>query len=190
VLTTLAASRSSAVLLVDFQVGVTGMLGARTVPERAAAVAAAARSAGVPVVHVRTAFRPGYPEVSPRNRLFSGIKAGGRFLDGAADTAFDEAVLPAEGEVVVDKKRIDSFHGTELDFVLGGLGVDTIVLCGVLTSGAVLSAVRSAANRDLRVLVVSDACGDGNPDVHDMLTTRVFPMTAEVVTSEALLADG
>jgi len=178
------------VLLVDLQVGVTGMLGDRQVPANAARVAEAARATRMPVIHVRTAFRPGYPEISPRNKLFGGIKAGGRFADGAPDTAFDELVQPQGGEVIVTKNRIDAFWHTDLDAVLGGLGVDTLVVCGALTSGAVLSAVRSAANRDLRVLVVEDACGDGSAEVHQVLTTRVFPMTAEVVSTGALLGAG
>jgi nicotinamidase-related amidase len=188
VLTTLAAEGSAALLLIDFQVAVTGMLGGRAVPEQAGALAAAARAVGLPVVHVRTAFRPGHPEISPKNRLFGGIKAGGLYLDGDPGTAFDELVQPAPGEVVVDKHRIDAFWKTDLDLVLGGAAVDTVVLAGVLTSGAVLSAVRSASNRDLRVIVAEDACGDRSPDVHEMLLRSVFAMTADIATVAAITA--
>jgi nicotinamidase-related amidase len=149
---------------------------------RVSTLAAAARSAGLPVVHVRTAFRPGYPEVGAGNALFSGLAKAGRLLEGGADTAFDPAVPPVGDEVVVTKTRIDPFWSTHLDVVLGGLGVRTLVVAGVVTSGALFSTVRSAANRDLRTIVVEDACADPSPAVHELLMQRVIPMTAEVVS--------
>jgi nicotinamidase-related amidase len=180
-------------LLVDYQVGVLGGLGpaGKGLTARVAELVSSARQIGIGILHVRTAFRPGHPEVSPGNRLFAGLAAAGRLVEGGADTAFHPDLLPAPEDVVVTKHRIDPFWGTELDMVLRAGGVDALVVAGIVTSGAVLSTVRSAANRDLRVLVVGDCCADRDEEVHATLLQRVLAMTAEVVSSgtwhEALL---
>jgi nicotinamidase-related amidase len=170
-------------LLVDFQAGVLDGLGpaADGLVVRVRAVADGARAAGVPVVHVRTAFRSGYPEIAASNRLFSGLRAAQRLVEGAPDTAFAAGLEPALDEPVVTKHRIDPFLATDLDPVLRAQRADTLVVAGVVTSGAVLSTVRAAADRDYRVVVVHDCCADRDPDVHAMLTGRVFPMSADIV---------
>ena len=109
----------AALLLVDFQVGVVdGLGGAPDLVARVRSLADEARPAGVPVVHVRTAFRPGHPEVGAGNRLFGGLRAAQRLVDGAPDTAVCADLAPAAGEPVVTKHRIDPFLGTELDMLL------------------------------------------------------------------------
>lgn len=175
----------SLLLLLDFQAGVLAGLGdaGTELAVRVAEAMDTARSAGVPLVHVRTAFRPGYPEVSDRNALFSSIRAGGRLLEGGADTDFALGLEPRGEEAVITKHRIDAFWATDLDVVLGAMAHPTLFLAGIVTSGAVLSAVRSAANRDHSVVVIGDCCGDRDQAVHDTLMTRVFPMTARVSTA-------
>ena len=77
------------------------------------------------------------------------------------------------GDIVVRKTRVGAFHGTDLDDRLRERGTDTVVLVGVQTSGVVLTAVREAADRDYRILVVADACADSDHDRHDFLLRRV-----------------
>ena len=68
------------------------------------------------------------------------------------------------------------------------MGVDTLLLAGVSTSGVVLSTVRDAADRDYRIYVIKDACADRDPEVHDVLMRKVFPRQAWVVQSTELPA--
>jgi nicotinamidase-related amidase len=56
------------------------------------------------------------------------------------------------------------------------------VLAGIATSGVVLSTVRQAADMDYRLTVLSDGCLDADPEVHRVLTEKVFPRQAEVST--------
>jgi nicotinamidase-related amidase len=69
--------------------------------------------------------------------------------------------------------------------VLRGLGVDSLVLTGIATSGVVLSTLRQAADLDYDLTVLSDACADGDPEVHRVLLEKVFPRQAAVVTTAA-----
>jgi len=55
------------------------------------------------------------------------------------------------------------------------------VLSGVATSGVVLSTLREAADKDYQITVLADGCGDGDEEVHRVLTTKVFLPQANVV---------
>ena len=142
----------------------------------------AARTSGVPVIHAIVGFRPGYPEVSTRNKMF------GRLVGTTAPPGSDQAmqphpeVAPEPGDVVVIKKRVSAFAGSDLDIVLRSMDVDHLVIAGVATSGVVLSTVRQAADLDFGVTVLSDGCLDNDPEVHRVLTQKVFPTQSDVMT--------
>ena len=174
---------STALLVMDVQNAIVERFAAAGVLERAVAAAAAARAHGVPVIFVRVAFRPGHPEVSPRNKAFGGIRASAA-ADAFADpdaTAIYPRVAPADEEVVVTKRRVSAFAGSDLDVVLRAGAIRELVLCGIATSGVVLSTLRQAADLDYRLTVLRDACADADAEVHRVLTEKVFPRQADVV---------
>jgi len=150
--------------------------------ERVSDAVAAARSAGVPVIYVAVGFRPGHPEISSRNKSFSAAAASGRFEGGSEATRIHPAVAPQPGDLVVTKRRVSAFTGSDLEVLLRGLGAETLVLAGIATSGVVLSTLRQAADLDYRLVVLADACLDADPEVHRVLTEKVFPRQAEVLT--------
>jgi nicotinamidase-related amidase len=143
---------------------------------------AAARAAGLPVVYVVVGFRPGHPEISDRNAIFSTMIGTDRFVTDDEGSEIHPAVAPEAGDVVVTKRRVSAFAGSDLDVVLRSLEVDSLVLTGIATSGVVLSTLRQAADLDFRLTVLSDACLDADPEVHRVLTEKVFPRQATVVT--------
>jgi nicotinamidase-related amidase len=172
-----------ALLVMDMQVGIVERLGDDAVLlERVAEAAAAARASGVPVVYVRVAFRDGYPEVSPRNRTFGALAGAGGFTEQDGATQIHPAVEPHAGDLVVVKRRVSAFTGSDLAVVLSAAGVESLVLTGIATSGVVLSTLREAADRDYDLVVLADACADADPEVHRVLTEKVFPRQAEVTT--------
>ncbi|MFL6124616.1 cysteine hydrolase family protein [Actinophytocola sp.] len=140
----------------------------------------AARGAGIPVIYVVIGFRPGYPEINPRNKIFGATRDAGA-LPGAALEIHPD-VAPAPEDIVVTKKRVSAFAGSDLDMVLRAGEIDTLVLTGIATSGVVLSTLRQAADLDFALTVLSDGCVDGDPEVHRVLTEKVFPRQADVVT--------
>jgi nicotinamidase-related amidase len=175
---------SSALLVMDMQVGIVARLAGDDdgLVARVARAIKAARGAELPVVYVRVAFREGYPEVSPRNRAFSTLAGRGGFAEDDAPTQIHAAVAPEPRDVVVIKRRVSAFTGSDLEVVLRALGVDSLVLTGIATSGVVLSTLREAADRDYDLTVLADCCGDADPEVHRVLTEKVFPRQAEVTT--------
>ena len=181
---------STGVLMMDFQNDIVDMIPAssRAVLDNAAAVLAKARHAGLPVIHVVVRFREGYPEVSTRNKTFSGIKTANRLREGTPGAEIHARVAPVAGEQVVTKRRVGAFSTTDLATMLRAKDIETLVLLGIVTSGVVLSTVRWAADMDYSLVVVGDACADRNEEVHRMLLEKVFPGQATVVTTQAFLA--
>lgn len=174
-----------ALLLMDFQPITLGAVGGADSPALSAATEAvtAARGAGVPVVFVRVAFRPGYPELSSTNKNFAPLAAYGDVFVETEPTAQVTAELaPAAGEPVVTKRRVSAFAGSDLAAVLSGLGTSKLTLAGITTSGVVLSTVRHASDADYGITVLSDACADPSDEVHQLLIDQVFPSQADVVT--------
>ncbi|MGZ8178060.1 cysteine hydrolase family protein [Williamsia sp. SKLECPSW1] len=176
---------NSALLVMDFQNGIVGRLESSDVLDNAVTATEAARSAGIPVVFVRVAFRPGYPEVAASNAAFAGVAgaAGDTMTESAEATRIHAALAPRPDEPVVVKRRVSAFTGSDLEVLLRGLDVSEIVLAGISTSGVVLSTLRQAADLDYRITVLSDACADTQTDVHDVLMNSVFPRQATVTTT-------
>lgn len=141
-----------------------------------------ARSGRIPVVYVKISFRPGHPEVSDRNASFSAIAGSDGLIDTDPATDIHPDVAPSNGDVIVTKRRVSAFTGSDLEVVLRSIGADTLVLTGIATSGVVLSTLRQAADLDYRLVVLADACLDADPEVHRVLTEKVFPRQATVLS--------
>ena len=155
----------------------------RGVVEKTRALQQAARDAGVMVCYSATVFRPGYPEISDRNKTFSQRKASGQPAVSDPLQVIHEAVRPIDGEVVAGKRRVNALYGTDLDMALRANNIETIVMLGYATSGVVLSTTRYAADADYRLFIVEDCCADQDEEVHDFLTQKIFPRQAEVVSA-------
>lgn len=142
----------------------------------------AARAGGRPVIYVVVGFRPGFPEISVRNKMFgrlahSTAPAGGEDVNG-----IHPDIAPESGDIVVTKRRVSAFAGSDLDMVLRAGDIDHLILTGIATSGVVLSTVRQASDLDFALTVLSDGCLDADPEVHRVLTEKVFPQQADVTS--------
>ena len=82
-----------------------------------------ARSEQVPVIFVTVGFRPGFPEVSDRNKIFSSVRDGGRFLSSDTSTQIPALLGPGDTDLVVNKCRVSAFEGTDLQVILRALGI-------------------------------------------------------------------
>ncbi|MFJ4921138.1 cysteine hydrolase family protein [Streptomyces sp. NPDC088725] len=198
----------SALLVMDVQQGIVGRFTGEDTGylSRVGRAIDGARAAGLPVLYVVVGFRAGHPEISARNKTFgaiasavrsgaeqssagqSGGAAAGGFADGDPHAEIHPDVAPRPGDVVVTKKRVSAFAGSDLDMVLRAGDIDSLVLTGIATSGVVLSTLRQAADLDFGLTVLEDGCLDADPEVHRVLTEKVFPRQAEVVTVDKWVA--
>lgn len=142
----------------------------------------AAHAASLPVIYVTVAFRPGYPEISPRNQIFAAVKQRQSSSSAQATTMeIHSAIAPQPTDIVVTKRRISAFSGSDLEVVLRAQDISHLVLCGIATSGVVLSTLREAADKDYQLTVLADCCVDNDEEVQRVLLSKVFPQQAEVI---------
>jgi nicotinamidase-related amidase len=172
-------THDTALLVMDVQHGIAERYADGGLLDRLAGAVAAARANAVPVVFVRVAFRRGHPEVSARNRAFAALPDRGALTEETS--TIHPALGPEPGDIVVTKRRVSAFAGSDLDVVLRALEARHLVLCGIATSGVVLSTLRAAADLDFELTVLSDGCADADPEVHRVLLEKVFPRQADVV---------
>jgi nicotinamidase-related amidase len=148
-----------------------------------------ARKAGVTVVYVTLAFREGHPEIHPEHRRFGAIKESKAMFTFAHEgTAVHAAIEPLPTDIIVSKKRVSAFAGSDLEIILRAHKLESLVLSGFSTSGVVLSTLLEASDRDYQMTVLSDACADPEPEVHDFLVKKIFPSSGEVLTTDEWLA--
>jgi nicotinamidase-related amidase len=145
---------------------------------------AAARNHNIPVIYVTLGFRPGAPEISSDNKSFVGWKDTFGKVNIEEFMKVVPELTPLPADIVVTKRRISAFTGSDLEVVLRAQNIRHLVLTGIVTSGIVLSTVREAADKDYRLTVLSDGCADRDEEVHRVLTTKVFPRQADVMTVE------
>lgn len=181
----------TAILALDCQAGVVSIYvqPAEEFLSRASIVLAAARSAGMKVIHVQVGFRPGLPEVSSRNKLFASLKANvqhQQLFQGAAG-AIHPALGPGPGDIVVTKHRVSAFAGTDVEMLLHANDIETVVLFGIATSGVVLSTLVDAFDLDYRIIVIADCCADRDMELHRVLMNQFFPNRGDVMTAEEFL---
>jgi nicotinamidase-related amidase len=144
-----------------------------------------ARANKMPVIFVVIGFRKGYPEMSPNNRSSAFMKANPNLsLDNEEGYKVHEDVATEPNDIIVIKKRVSAFSGSDLEVVLRSLGIRHLVLTGFATSGVVLSTLREAADKDYASTVLADCCGDRDEEVHRVLTTKVFLRQADVMTAD------
>ena len=147
----------------------------------AARLADAARAAGVPVVFTRVEY------ASPEDggQFYRKVPALAAFDSGNPMGDFTPELAPYVGDIVVTKHYPSAFFGTDLAAQLHALGVDTLLITGLSTSGCVRATALDALCHGFVPLVVEDACGDRDRHVHDANIFDLKSKYAEIVTSDA-----
>jgi len=174
-----------ALLVMDMQAGTLAMMtDSSSVKENSAEAIAIAREKKIPVIYVVLGFRNGTPEISTNNKRFTDFRAKLAGADMEQFSKVDASVAPLEGDIIVIKRRVSAFTGSDLEVILRAQGIQHIVLTGIATGGVVLSTLREAADKDFRITVLADCCADGDEEIHRVLTTKVFPRQADVITVE------
>ncbi len=161
----------------------------RGVLDAAEKALAAARAAGLYVVHVRLAFDPSYELRTNRTPRFDAYPRDRAMLGNSPGAAIVSRLAPLPAEPVVDKGAVGAFSGTPLLSMLLAAGVSHVALGGVATNLAVESTARVAADSGLQVTVLSDLCASFDPALHDVAVEKILPMFASVRTSAEFLAD-
>ncbi|WP_067820959.1 cysteine hydrolase family protein [Nocardia inohanensis] len=144
----------------------------RAVIEPLARLMAAARAAGMPVIHTREGHLPDLSDCPPAKLLrgnpaqrIGDIGRFGRILvRGEYGHDIIDELAPVAGEIVIDKPGKGAFYATGLAGVLERNGIRSLLVTGVTTEVCVHTTVREANDRGYECLVVSDCVGSYFPE--------------------------
>jgi len=175
-------------MLMDFQPAILGQIPDRdALMDRAQIALGWARANGVKVVFVRVAFvQDDYDAIPHHHKAFGNVKQNGLLAEGNPAFDIDPALEVRTGDTVVRKTRFGAFSTTDLHALFGDESINTLVMGGISTAGVVLSTVREASDHDYLIFVLSDATADIDPEVHRVLTEKVLPQHADVITTSGL----
>jgi nicotinamidase-related amidase len=137
-------------------------------PARVAPVAKALKAQGGYVAASQFTLWPdakGEPMVSPHLLEKRPFLRKGDFAPGSVGQA-NVPELQDCVDLVVCKVAYSAFFNTQLDWVLRKAGIETVVVCGIVTNGGVASTARDAHLRDYNVVVLSDACAAFSDALH------------------------
>ena len=145
----------------------------------------AARAAETPVLHTRVEFQPGGADGGIFFRKVGALEC---FVRGNPLGEYGAGLEPTAGEVVVVKQYASGFFGTSLASTLTSMGIDTLIHTGVSTSGCVRATALDACQHGFVPIVVRDACGDRDPQVHESNLFDLDAKYADVVSEQEVLA--
>jgi gluconolactonase len=159
----------------------------QNVVENVKNLAEACRRAGIPVIHVWYIVEPGAPGLKLNAPLFQGVKDTNGLVRGSWGAAPAEGLEPQEGDLIVEKMRMNAWQGTRLESLLAGLGRDTIIVTGAWTNMSVEHTARTGADKGYFVFVPEDGCSTMNADWHNASINFALQNVSTVTTCAAVM---
>jgi gluconolactonase len=136
----------------------------QNVVENLKKLATAMRKAGGTVIHIHYIVEPGSPGLKLNAPLFRGLAESNAVVRGTWGAAPVDGLEPQKGDVVVEKMRMNGFHGTKLDTILQGFGIDSLVITGAWTNFSIEHTARHGADSGYEVVVATDGTSTINDE--------------------------
>ena len=130
----------------------------RELVDRINCLAASCRDAGMPVIHTRGWMRADGSNLGVMAEMVPPFIVA-LYTEGAESAELHDALEVASTDIILDKPRYGAFHGTDLELIIRSKGVDTIIVSGIATNICCETTAREAAQRDFRVIFLSDGTG-------------------------------
>jgi maleamate amidohydrolase len=141
----------------------------------------AARASAMPIILTNVVY---HPMAINGGRFFEKAAPLKNFIAGHPMAEWAEGLAPQADELIISKQYPSAFFGTSLASTLTSMGVDSVLLTGLTTSGCVRATCVDAMSHGFRTAVIADACGDRHAAPHE---ANLFDMNAKYadVISEA-----
>lgn len=146
----------------------------------------ASRAARIPIIHTNVVYQPGGRDGGV---FFRKVPALSCFEAGAHPdwAAFAQGLEPLAGETIISKQYASAFFGTSLASTLTALGIDTVLIAGLSTSGCVRASAVDCCQHGFIPIVVREAVGDRAPGPHEANLFDLQAKYAEVMSLEVVL---
>ena len=155
-------------------------------PDRVKPVADALRDRGGWIVSTQFTLVPaksGEPLISDHLRRLRPFLAKGDFAPGVWGHRLVDELQPAD--LTVEKVAYSAFYMSRLEWMLRRAGIDTLVVCGIVTNGGVASTLRDAHVRDFHTILLSDGCAAFRPAVHETAIADLATIARVMTCAEA-----
>jgi gluconolactonase len=159
----------------------------QNVVENVSRLAAAARSAGVPVIHVHFVVDPGAPGTKQNAGLYRAVKEANALVRGTWGAAAAEGVEPQDGDLVVEKMRTSAFYNTRLDTLLRGFGTESVIVTGAWTHMSIEHTARYGADAGYDMVVASDGTSSIDDEWHNAGLSYAVTAVARVATCDEIV---
>lgn len=120
---------------------------------------------------------PDGPLISPHLKALRPFLGAGDFAPGGWGHALVDTLQPAD--FTVEKVAYSAFWQTRLDFILKKMGIETLIVGGIVTNGGVASTIRDAHLRDLHTILLTDGCAAFRDEVHQATLTSLGTVTEQ-----------
>lgn len=130
--------------------------------------------------------RGGEPLIAPHLKAIRPFLAKGDFAPGAWGQSTVDELLPLDG--AVEKIAYSAFWNTRLDWLLRQLGIETLLISGIVTNGGVASTLRDAHVRGFHVTLLEDGCAAFKREVHDETVASLRHLVPVATCAQALEA--
>jgi nicotinamidase-related amidase len=153
-----------------------------------ARLADAGRQAGIPIIHVRHAYRPDYVDAPKNTPILAGMKQNEILKDGTWGAEIHPDVKRHASDIVITKTRVSALYASPLEGILSAQGITHLVLTVIATDGVVEGTARDAVDRGYYVTIPDDCCATFTDEAHRSVLGGVLGMLTMVAKSADVIA--
>lgn len=156
-------------------------------PERVAPLVKALHRAGGYYISAQFTLVPGpdgKPLIAPHLKELRPFLGKGDFEPGSFGHSVVATLSPAD--FVVEKVAYSAFYQTRLEYIMRAMGIEHLIVGGIVTNGGVASTLRDAHLRNIETVMLTDGCAAFRQDIHEATVLSLGTVTRQMTCAEAL----
>lgn len=156
-------------------------------PDRIAPLARAIQAKGGRYFSAQFTLVPdkdGEPLIAPHLKELRPFLGRGDFAPGSFGHTLVDVLQPAD--FVIEKVAYSAFYQTRLEYLMRAVGIDHLIVGGIVTNGGVASTLRDAHLRNIETVMLTDGCGAFRQDVHDATLLSLGTVTHQMSCAQAI----
>ena len=124
------------------------------------------------------------PLIAPHLKELRPFLGRGDFAPGSFGHTLVDVLQPAD--FVIEKVAYSAFYQTRLEYLMRAVGIDHLIVGGIVTNGGVASTLRDAHLRNIETVMLTDGCGAFRQDVHDATLLSLGTVTHQMSCAQAI----